>query len=253
MGPGPHSSLIFPHFSPKVVSAPLNHPKPLCPTFSVPAAQVSLNASRLYPPPSIWLYCWLGMPGMSTGSPILFIHTVNNASTCLGLYLCFFFHTKASSSGRPGTDTCRHGQIGFNQTSITAPTPGLCLPVCHCRQVLPGGQVPIWDFTFVRSHPQAHPETFPLCRVALRNHVACLKYSCSASLDEKTHSSSVAPTFSAEEVWKWAHRGAETDPAGGCWESVSGSESQISQIERIWVNAYLSMHTCPQTHTHTHT
>lgn len=74
IGQRPLSILIFPHFSPNAMSAPLNHPEPFCPTFLVPAAQVSLNTSWLYPLPSIRLYCWCGMPGMSTGSPILSIH-----------------------------------------------------------------------------------------------------------------------------------------------------------------------------------
>lgn len=37
----------------------------------------------------------------------------------------------------------------------------------------------------------------------------------------------LAPTFSSEEVWNWARRGAERDPACGCWENVSWSKNHI--------------------------
>lgn len=36
-----------------------------------------------------------------------------------------------------------------------APAPGPCLHVCHFKQVLPGSQVPIWDFTSARFNPSS--------------------------------------------------------------------------------------------------
>lgn len=215
----PHSCIIVPLFSPKAVSAALNHPKPLCLTFSVPAAQVSLNTPRLYPPPSIWLYCRCGMPGMSIGSPILFIHTHNQQ--CKHMPGLVLFHSRPSSSGRPGTDTCRHGQIGFNQTPVTAPAPGPCLPVCHCEQVVPRSQVPIRNFTSAR--PNLELTQRPLLCVGWHWGIMLPVWNIHAAPDLMKGHILLAPTFSAEEVWKWACRGVETDPACGCWESVSGS------------------------------
>lgn len=124
-------NLIFPHFPVKAMSTPLNHAKPLCPTFSVPAAQVSLNTSRLYPPSSIRLYCRLGMHGMSPSSPSTHTEQIlNNARAWhAGTRTDGFFHGKVNSSGRSGTDTCRHGQIELNQTFVTAPFWGVvCQP-----------------------------------------------------------------------------------------------------------------------------
>lgn len=63
-----------------------------------------------------------------------------------GLVLTAFL-SEVSSSGRPGTDTCRRGQIRFNRTSVTTPAPGPYLHVCQCKQVVPGSRVLIWGFT----------------------------------------------------------------------------------------------------------
>lgn len=62
MGQSPHTSLIFPLFSPKAVSAPLNHPKslshllvPSCPgiTQHIPALSPTFNLALL-PPWNAW-------------------------------------------------------------------------------------------------------------------------------------------------------------------------------------------------------
>lgn len=171
-------------FSPTAMSAPLSLPKPLCPTFSIPAAQLSLNTSQLYPPPSIWLYCWLGMPGMSNrlASSSLSVHATHNqqCERMPGLVVTVF-HSEVRSSVRPGTGARRHGQIGFNREYTMAPSQP-CLPVCDREQVVPGRRVPIWGFTSASSTQRLAPtEASPLCRVAPRNRVAHLKYSCSTS------------------------------------------------------------------------
>lgn len=166
---------------------------------------------------------------MSTGSPILSIHTHNRQST-MQAHACTCtdgFLQQSEFQWQAWHDIRRHGQIALNQTSSFSEA------LSACPSLRAGGAwKPSSNLRF-HLHPQVHPETSPLCRVALRNHVACLKYSCSASLDEKRHSSTGAPTFSIEKVWKLARRGAETDPVGGCWECVSGSKNQVSQRERI--------------------
>lgn len=229
-------NFIFPHFPVKAMSTPLNHAKPLYPTFSVPAAQVSLNTSWLYPPPSIRLYCRLGMHGMSPSSPST--HTTDNQQ-CQGM-ACWdsywwFFHSKVNSSGRSSTDTCRHGQIELNQTFVMAPFWSfVCQPALHSEQVSPGNWFLVWEFT------SAHftlLTRWPLLRVGWHWGIGLPVWNIHAVpfLIKKIHSSTVASTLSAEEKWKLAHHEAEKDPVGGCWECVSGSENQVSKRERIWV------------------
>ena len=178
--------------------------------------------SQLYPPPSIWLYCRLGMPGMSTGSPILSVHTQSTMQAHAWACTCGFSTARRVSSGRPGTDTRRRGQIGFNQTSVTAPSPRLCLLVCHCEQVVPRSQIPTWDFTSARS---ARDLSFCV-GWHWGNHVARAKYSCRASLDEKTDSSAVGPTF-----FCWGS--VEVGPPRGRNRS---SRWMLGKCVRIWAS-----------------
>lgn len=74
------------------------------------------------PPPSIRLYCLLGMPGMSTDSPILSIHTHDRQSTMqVHAWTCTDgFQQWSEFHWQAWHDAHRHGQIGLNPTSSLA-------------------------------------------------------------------------------------------------------------------------------------
>lgn len=190
--------------SPQAVSAPLNHPEPIWSHPSSPDCP-GITQHILALPPRLqlgFIAAWNAWYVHRLARPLHPWHTHTAQSTMqatspdLGWW---FFHSKVNSTGWSGTDAC--GEIEFTQTSPVAPCPLSACPSPHPRAKWRlEGQVTICEFTSAWLHLQAHWETSPLCGVALRNRVACLKYSCRASLDEKTHSSPGAPTFSAEEV-----------------------------------------------------
>lgn len=159
------------------MSAPLNHPEPLCPTFLVPAAQISLNTSRLYPLPSIRLYCWCGMPGMSTGLPILSIH---RQQSTMQVRAC------ACPDGFP--QQSEFHWKNWHWCAVMAGC-GLTKPLSWQPFQAPSLLRSFLRYHFCSLHCWTYPETFPLCQVALRNRAACLKYSCNASLGEEMNSS----------------------------------------------------------------
>lgn len=161
MGQRPHSGSVFPHFFSffhfsTVLNLSIQPPPSQLPRYHS-------TQSRLYPPPSIWLYCRLGMPGMSTGSPILSVHTQSTMQA--HAWACTYGFSKARrvSSGRPGTDTRRRGQIGFNQTCH-----GTVSKALSARLSLWAGGAPEPNSNLRFPLCLLHQRPLLLCRVALR-------------------------------------------------------------------------------------
>lgn len=112
------------------MSAPLNHPEPLCPTFPVPAAQVSLNTSLPYPSPHPhphplqlgFIASWecLVCPQTRPFSPST--HTHDRQSTMqVHAWTCTDgFQQRSEFPQQAWHDACRHGQIGLNPTASLA-------------------------------------------------------------------------------------------------------------------------------------
>lgn len=198
------------------------------PHSSFPAAQVSFNTSWLCPAPSIWLYCGLGMPGMSTGTPVLFIHKHTQQCTYVPGLVLMVFHSKACPTSGPGTNTSRRGQIGFNQTSATAPIPAVsrwCL------------QVTVWDF--ISGHPTPELTQRPLFCVLWHWGIMLPVWNIQTEpVLMKRHILLCSHLFLLRKCWSGPAMGQKTDPVCGCWETVSGRESRVSKRDRLLPDAY---------------
>lgn len=112
-------------------------------------------------------------------------------------------------SGRPGTDSFRHSRIGFSQTSVAAQASGPCLHVWHCEQVVSTKHVTIWDFT--SAYPTPELTQRPLLCVGWHRGIILRVWNIHAAQALMKIYVFLAPTFSAEEVFKWARHGAETE------------------------------------------